>query len=99
MSVAGVPAPTPRKRRRWSFVLTAVLLGLVVAAVALELAFRIFWQPPFWFTDFQTMAKPSCASAQLFSRMFPSASTRCAFLSSKRFFTVHTPFHDGGLKK
>ena len=41
------PAPTPKKRRRWAFALTAVLLGLVVGAVALELAFRTFWQPTF----------------------------------------------------
>ena len=53
MSVAGTPAPTPRKRRRWAFVLTVVLLGLVIAAVALELAFRSFWQPPSWFAELQ----------------------------------------------
>jgi len=34
-------------------VLTALLLGLVVAAIAVELAFRSFWQPPVWFTELQ----------------------------------------------
>ena len=33
--------------------LTALLLGLVVAAIAVELAFRSFWQPPVWFTELQ----------------------------------------------
>ncbi|HEU4420600.1 MAG TPA: hypothetical protein VFT55_16800 [Planctomycetota bacterium] len=47
------PTPTPKKRRRRAFVLTVVLLGLVVGAVALELAFRSFWQPPIWFTELQ----------------------------------------------
>ena len=29
------------------------MLGLVIAAVLLELAFRLFWQPPVWFTELQ----------------------------------------------
>jgi lysophospholipase L1-like esterase len=52
-SVGENRAPTPRTRRRWAFLLTAVLLGLVLAAIALELAFRFFWQPPAWFTELQ----------------------------------------------
>jgi len=35
------------------FLSTALLLGLVFAAIALELAFRFFWQPPVWFTELQ----------------------------------------------
>jgi lysophospholipase L1-like esterase len=43
----------PRKRRRWSFVMTALLLGLVLALLLLELAFRLFWQLPPWLAEFQ----------------------------------------------
>jgi lysophospholipase L1-like esterase len=46
-------APKPRKRRRWAFVLSALLVGLVVLAVAIELAFRNFWEPPVWFAELQ----------------------------------------------
>jgi lysophospholipase L1-like esterase len=50
------PAPAagkPKQRRRWSFVLTALLLGLVLALVLLEGAFRLFWQLPPWLAEFQ----------------------------------------------
>jgi len=52
-SLAQNGAPTPRKRRRWAFLSTALLLGLVFAAVLLEVAFRSFWEPPAWFTELQ----------------------------------------------
>src|SRR2546429_5861672 len=54
---------------------------------------------PLSFCDLNTSANPSCASTQLFSNTLPSTSTRCAFLTSNRFFTVHTPRHANGLKK
>src|SRR5215212_3206734 len=56
-------------------------------------------QRPLWFTDFQTIAKPTWASCQLFSKTLPSTRTRLAFLSSRMFFTCHTSFHDVGRVK
>lgn len=50
MTAAG-PA-RPRRRRRWSFVFVAVLLGLVAALLLTELGFRLFWQIPPQFADF-----------------------------------------------
>jgi hypothetical protein len=49
--------------------------------------------------DLITIAMPVCASAQLFSNTLPSTSVRRALFNSNRFLTVHTPFHDGFLKK
>lgn len=46
-------APKPRRRRRWSFVLVALLLGCTLAAVLIEIAFRLFWTLPPGFADFQ----------------------------------------------
>lgn len=46
-------APKPRRRRRWSFVITALLLGTVLAALLVELAFRLFWTLPPWLAEFQ----------------------------------------------
>src|SRR5204863_5445730 len=42
-----------------------------------------------WFRGTITMAYPCWPEAQLFSIVLPSITTRCAFLSSTRFFTVH----------
>ncbi|MBX3461792.1 MAG: hypothetical protein KF830_01360 [Planctomycetes bacterium] len=47
------PAAPARRRRRWSFVLVALLLGLVGAALLAELAFRCFWTLPPGFAEFQ----------------------------------------------
>ena len=59
---APVPAPATcspaatarqvRRRRRWSFVLTALLLGCVVALALVEGAFRLFWEMPPAFAGF-----------------------------------------------
>lgn len=50
----GAPAaPRPKRRRRWSFVLVALLLGLLLAAVLVEVAFRMFWTLPAGFAEFQ----------------------------------------------
>ena len=55
---------------------------------------------PSWLADFMTIAAPSCAAVQIFSKTLPSTSTRWAFFNSKRFLTVHElPFQDSGLKK
>src|SRR6478672_10709419 len=48
--------------------------------------------------DLIAIAMPDCASAQLFSKMLFSTSTRRAFLSSNRFLTVHLPFHVGSFQ-
>src|ERR1043165_1540043 len=60
-----------------------------------------------WLLDFNKMAKPTCASAQMFSNRLPSISTRRAFFVSSRFLTVQclpayegsSTFHEKGLKK
>jgi lysophospholipase L1-like esterase len=39
-------APGSTRRRRWSFVVTALLLGLVCSAGLVELVFRLAWTPP-----------------------------------------------------
>src|SRR4051794_1639855 len=44
--------------------------------------------------DLKTIAD-SCPAGHVFSNTFPSYSTRRAFLSSVRFFTVHFPRHAG----
>ena len=44
--------------------------------------------PPSWFTDLRTMAAPSCAAAQLFSKTLPWIRSRRAFFSSRRFLIV-----------
>jgi len=52
---ASDPSPAgraPRRRRRWSFLLTALLLGLVAALVLVEIAFRLFWTLPPEFAEF-----------------------------------------------
>jgi len=46
-------AAGPRRRRRWAFVVTALLLGSVLAAALVELAFRWFWTLPPWFAELQ----------------------------------------------
>src|SRR4030095_14522650 len=43
-----------------------------------------------------TIAKPACAPCQWFSKTFSSTTTLAAFLSSNRFFTVHTVPADVG---
>ncbi len=48
-----VPGPGRKRRRRWSFVFVALLLGLVLAALVTEGAFRLFWQMPPGFAEFQ----------------------------------------------
>ena len=45
--------------------------------------------PPSWLRTVNRIAKPFCACGQLCSNRLPSTSTRRAFFSSKRFFTVH----------
>lgn len=50
MSAAGA---APRRRRRGPFVVTALLLGLVLALVLVELAFRLCWTLPPWFAELQ----------------------------------------------
>ena len=48
----------------------------------------------------KTTEAPACAASQLYSRTFPLIATRCAFLSSSRFFTTHgPPIHDNGFVK
>ena len=42
-----------RRRRRWSFVITALLLGSVAALVLVEIGFRWFWTLPPQFAEFQ----------------------------------------------
>src|SRR5438105_12776513 len=55
---------------------------------------------PSWLRTVNTMEKPACALGQLCSKMFPSIRIRCAFLSSKMFFTVHEELcQEVGLKK
>jgi lysophospholipase L1-like esterase len=46
-------APPARRLVRWLRVLAALLLGLVLALVAVEVAFRLFWTLPPWFAEFQ----------------------------------------------
>jgi lysophospholipase L1-like esterase len=41
------------RRRRWAFLLLALLGGSVVALLAVELAFRLFWPLPPWFAELQ----------------------------------------------
>jgi lysophospholipase L1-like esterase len=50
---AAAHAGKPKKRRRSAFVVTALLLGLVVASLLVEAAFRMFWTLPPWFAEFQ----------------------------------------------
>src|SRR6185369_3174139 len=60
-----------------------------------------------WLFDLSKIAKPTCASAQQFSKKFPSTVTRRAFFVSNRFFTVQclpayfgsSFFQVSGLKK
>src|SRR6185295_8305705 len=62
---------------------------------------------PSWFRTVKRMANPFWSCRQLYSRRLPSASTRRAFFSSKRFLTDHglppyvgcPIFQDSGLKK
>ncbi len=51
--MAAPAAASPRRRRRWSFVLVALLLGLVLAAGLAEAAFRVFWTLPSGFAEFE----------------------------------------------
>lgn len=54
MAETRAAAPRPaRRRRRWSFVLVALMLGLVLAALLTEAAFRLFWTMPAGFAEFQ----------------------------------------------
>src|SRR6185295_190188 len=49
-----------------------------------------------WLFDLRRIAKPTWASFQQFSNRFPSTSTFCAFLVSKRFLIVQCfPAYDG----
>src|SRR6185295_9326719 len=49
-----------------------------------------------WLLDFRRIAKPTCASGQMFSNTLPSIRTRRAFFVSSRFFTVQClPAYDG----
>lgn len=50
---AATTAARPKRRRRWAYVLTALLLGVVVAALLTEFAVRLFWQLPPGFAEFQ----------------------------------------------
>lgn len=51
---APTAATAPKKRRRrWSFVLTALLLGVVLALLLAEAGFRLFWPLPPEFAEFQ----------------------------------------------
>jgi lysophospholipase L1-like esterase len=50
---AAAPPRSARRRRRWSFVFVVLLLGLVLAAVLTEVAFRLFWTLPAGFAEFQ----------------------------------------------
>lgn len=51
MRAAAVPVGAARRRRHPALRLTLWMLGLVVAALLLELAFRLLWQPPLAFRD------------------------------------------------
>ena len=48
---AGAAKPR-RKRRRWSFVITALMIGLIVSLLLVELGFRLLWQLPPQFAEF-----------------------------------------------
>ncbi len=53
---------------------------------------------PLEFLGVRTMANPAWAALQLYSMMFRRTRTRRAFLSSKRFLTVHdVPRQSGSL--
>lgn len=53
MTDGRAPAGTPpKRRRRWSFVVAALLLGLVAAAVLVEIVFRVVWTLPPQFAEF-----------------------------------------------
>lgn len=48
--MTAAPANAPRRARmRWPYLLTALLLGSVLAALLVEGAFRLFWTLPPWF--------------------------------------------------
>ncbi len=53
MTNGPAPASQPKRKRRWSFVVTALVLGIVSGLVVVELAFRLFWTLPPWFAEFQ----------------------------------------------
>lgn len=49
----GPAAPRPKRKRRLAYVLSAALLGLVVALVLVEVAFRLLWTLPPWLAELQ----------------------------------------------
>lgn len=51
-TVARQSSGKARKRRRWAFVVTALLLGLVLALLLLEVVFRLLWTLPPAFAEF-----------------------------------------------
>ncbi len=54
MRAAAAPVgPARRRRRHPAVLLTLLILGLVAAALLLELAFRLLWEPPLAFRDLQ----------------------------------------------